>query len=111
MSVVFISYENEDRDFADALMRRQKNVDIPVWEQHRAAHSPDEWYTKIDQALRNASVLMVIMTPAAKASELVTYEWITKLALYSDDKRRRLSSWASVLQQITPALLRAPLSG
>jgi hypothetical protein len=81
MSSVFISYENEDRDFAEALMYRLKNLGISVWAQPNVARLSDEWYTIIEQALRNASVFIVIMTPTAKASEAITYEWTFALGV------------------------------
>ena len=35
----------------------------------------DEWRKGIDQAIREAIALVVVVTPAAKASEYVTSEW------------------------------------
>lgn len=81
MGYVFISYENGDHDFAEALIYRLKNLGISVWEQPDVSHVPEERYTVIEQALRNASVFVVIMTPTARASKSVTYEWIFALGV------------------------------
>jgi TIR domain/HEAT repeats len=35
----------------------------------------EEWRNAIDLAIKNAFALIVVMTPEAKASEYVTYEW------------------------------------
>jgi hypothetical protein len=74
-----VSYEERDRDFAKELMLRLKHVGIPVWEQGNITHVLAERYAQSDQAIRNASALIVVMTPEAKASEAVTYEWIFAL--------------------------------
>ncbi len=81
MGYVFISYENEDRDFAEALIHRLKILGISVWEQPSVVHVSEEQYTTIEQALRNASVFVIIMTPTARASKSVTYEWIFALGV------------------------------
>jgi isopentenyl diphosphate isomerase/L-lactate dehydrogenase-like FMN-dependent dehydrogenase len=70
MGYVFVSYEERDCDFAKELMLRLKYVGIPVWEQGNITHVPAERYAQIDQAIRNASALIVVMTPEAKASDL-----------------------------------------
>ncbi len=78
MSDVFISYGDQDSDFAESLLLHLKNEGIFVLERDNHP-SPEKSYTSIEQAIRNASALLTIMTPAAKTSETVRYEWIFAL--------------------------------
>src|SRR5579884_3613971 len=81
MNSVFLSYEGEDRDFAEALILRLAQHGIAVCDQKTVPYPSNGWYTEIDQAIRHAAALIVIITPAARASELVTYEWIFALGV------------------------------
>jgi len=72
---VFISYQHEDNDFAEALIRRVEKEGFPIWIDHDSLPPADDWREGIDKALREAFALIVIMSPTAKASEYVTYEW------------------------------------
>ena len=78
MSDVFISYKDQDSDFAESLILHLKNKGFFVLER-KTSPSPEKSYISIEQAIRNASILLTVMTPAAKASETVTYEWIFAL--------------------------------
>lgn len=78
MSDIFISYEDQDSDFAESLVLHLKNKGIFVLERE-ASPSPEKGYRSIEQAIRNASMLLTIMTPAAKTCEIVGYEWIFAL--------------------------------
>ncbi|MBV9615368.1 MAG: toll/interleukin-1 receptor domain-containing protein, partial [Ktedonobacteraceae bacterium] len=78
MSDIFISYGNQDSDFAESLILHLKNEGISVLERETSP-SHEKSYISIERAIRNASVLLTIMTPAAKASEIVRYEWIFAL--------------------------------
>jgi HEAT repeat protein len=51
-----------------------EKVGIEVWMDDHI-HAGDEWRNQIDLAIRSAFAMIVIMTPEAKASEYVTYEW------------------------------------
>src|SRR5450759_2034331 len=74
MKHVFISYKHEDLDFAENVQNRLERARFKTWmDSHIQAGA--EWRAQIDQALRDAFVMVVIMTPEAKASEYITYEW------------------------------------
>jgi TIR domain len=74
MKHVFISYKHEDLDFAENVQSRLERARFKTWmDSHIQAGA--EWRAQIDQALRDAFVMVVIMTPEAKASEYITYEW------------------------------------
>src|SRR5436305_14988013 len=72
---VFISYKHEDGDFADVLIYKIKEAGFETWVDNDRLHAGEDWRAEIDQAIKNAVALVVVMTPEAKASEYVTYEW------------------------------------
>jgi CheY-like chemotaxis protein len=72
---VFISYKHEDVDFAENLISRIKEAGFTAWQDSDKLHPGEDWRAGIDQAIKSAFALIVIMTPEAKASEYVTYEW------------------------------------
>ena len=71
---VFVSYKQEDGDFAENVMNRLEQRGFQTWAGHKI-RAGEEWRNAIDLAIKNSFALVVIMTPEAKASEYVTYEW------------------------------------
>jgi TIR domain len=74
MQHVFISYRHEDIDFAENVISRLEREGFTTWADSEIG-AGEEWRTSIDLAIKNSFALIVIMTPRAKASEYVTYEW------------------------------------
>ena len=74
MAQVFISYKREDVDFAENVGNRLEREGFAVWADSKIA-AGEEWRNAIDVAIGNSVALIVIMTPEAKTSEYVTYEW------------------------------------
>ncbi len=74
MQHIFVSFKHEDVDFADNVQSRLQREGFTTWADSKIG-AGDEWRTAIDDAIKNAFALIVIMTPEAKASEYVTYEW------------------------------------
>jgi CheY-like chemotaxis protein len=74
MAQVFISYKREDVDFAENVSGRLEREGFDVWADSKIA-AGEEWRNAIDVAIENSVALIVIMTPEAKTSEYVTYEW------------------------------------
>jgi HEAT repeat protein len=72
---VFISYSHADGDFAEVLRTRLKEGGFDVWTDEDKLLAGEDWRNGIDQAIRSACALIVVVTPSAKASEYVTYEW------------------------------------
>jgi CheY-like chemotaxis protein len=72
---VFISYHHEDADSAENLMNKIKGAGFDSWIDSEYLRAGEEWQVSIDQAIKSAFALIVIMTPNAQASEYVTYEW------------------------------------
>jgi hypothetical protein len=71
----FVSYKREQYDeLAEPLKSKLEEAGFDVW-MDRDIHVGTEWREEIDEAIRKSVALIVIMTPEAKASEYVTYEW------------------------------------
>ncbi len=79
MGHIFISFADEDREFAEILTHQLKNSGLLVWEDYSMHQSQTNWYLAIEQVIRNASAIIIVMSPVAKRSESVTYEWIVAL--------------------------------
>lgn len=75
MSHIFISYNHEDNDFAENLIHRLQDVGFKTWRDIDELNAGEVWRAEIDQAIKDAFSMIVIMTPQAKISEYVTYEW------------------------------------
>ena len=71
---VFVSYKNEDLDFAENVISRLEKAGFTTWTDLKIG-AGEEWRNAIDLAIKNSFSLVAIMTPEAKASEYVTYEW------------------------------------
>jgi len=71
---IFISYSHKDGEFAENLIHRITQAGFKTWIDTEI-NVGEEWRLNIDQAIKNAFALIVIMTPEAQASEYVTYEW------------------------------------
>jgi len=72
---IFICYQHEDSDFAEVLINRVENAGFNTWIDDNQLRAGEDWRAGIDQAIKDAFALIVIMSPKAKASEYVTYEW------------------------------------
>lgn len=81
MAHIFVSYAHTDRDFANNLIRQLKRAEFEVWVDHEELHAGVDWRTEIDNAIRDASSMILIVTPEAKMAEYVTYEWAFALGV------------------------------
>jgi hypothetical protein len=72
---VFISRCEEDGDFGDLLKSRLEAESFTAWVDEDCLGVGMDWRGEIDQAIRESSALIVVMTPEARKSEYVTYEW------------------------------------
>ncbi|MBN2303055.1 MAG: HEAT repeat domain-containing protein [Anaerolineae bacterium] len=79
MSHVFISYMSQNGEFAAELTRQLEDAGFQVWADNERLRAGDQWREAIDQALADAFAVIVLLTPAAKTSEQIKYEWIYAL--------------------------------
>jgi HEAT repeat protein len=75
MSHVFISYNHEDEDFAEILSQKLQSSGFATWRDVDMLRAGEVWRVEIDQAIKDSFAMIVVMTPKAKISEYVTYEW------------------------------------
>lgn len=75
MSQVFISYKHTDEGFVNELERRIKENNIPAWKAGNNIPVGEVWRKTIDENIEKSFAVIVVMTPAARLSEYVTYEW------------------------------------
>jgi hypothetical protein len=75
MKHIFVSYAHEDRTFAKGLNRRLRASHQIPWQDRTNLLGGDNYQVAIDQALRTAEALVVVMSPHATKSQYVTYEW------------------------------------
>lgn len=72
---VFISYSRTDGDFAEVLRRRLEDAGFDTWVDLDDLRAGDAWGEAIDGAIRGSVALVVILTPASRGSDYVSYEW------------------------------------
>jgi HEAT repeat protein len=76
MKHIFISYKKpEDGDFADLVANRIEKAGFSPWIDNDRLQVGKDWRIGIDQAIKESCALIIIMSPDARASEYVTYEW------------------------------------
>lgn len=70
---VFISYAQVDRGYAEAVGQALERVGETVWSDRHIA-AGDDWDSEIQNALRSASVLVLIVSADSLSSQYVNYE-------------------------------------
>ena len=75
MAHVFISYDREDRDFAEVVQARLERAGHTTVMDFDILSAGDDWQDRLDAEIRRSQALVVIMTPQARASDYVAYEW------------------------------------
>jgi hypothetical protein len=74
MDHVFISHCREDRKFAKGCQTKLREKGLTAW-RDESIPGGEDWRRQIDKAIKEAFAVVVVITPASKASEYVTYEW------------------------------------
>jgi len=72
---IFISHAKDDGDFAELLKLKLEREGHDAWVDSDRLDPGLDWRSEIDQAVRDAVAVLAIMSPEARASEYVTYEW------------------------------------
>ena len=75
MSHIFISYNQEDADFAAVLMTNLEKDGFDTWMDKSRLRAGSDWSQEIDQGIFTAMAVVLVMSPNSRASEYVTYEW------------------------------------
>jgi hypothetical protein len=73
--MVFISHDHDDADFAELLKLQLEKNGIVGWLDNEKLKIGQDWREEIDVNIANSLAVIAIMTPEARKSEYVTYEW------------------------------------
>lgn len=71
----FICHAEEDGDFAELLKMKIEQFGYSAWVDTERLQAGRDWRGEIDEGIRDCCSLIVIMSPHARKSEYVTYEW------------------------------------
>ncbi|MFT3911466.1 MAG: toll/interleukin-1 receptor domain-containing protein [Ferruginibacter sp.] len=74
-NIIFISHDHEDADFAELLKLQLEKHNLYCWIDSERLKIGQDWRVEIDEGIINSIAVIVIMSPEAKKSEYVTYEW------------------------------------
>src|SRR6187551_38307 len=72
---IFISYSRRELGFVDDLVGRLEGENYEVWLDYRALIPGSPWKEQIDQGLKEADTVLLVVSKAALASEYVALEW------------------------------------
>ncbi len=72
---VFISYKHEEKEFADMLIRQLQMAGFPIWVDTDQLRAGENWREAINFAIQDSFALILVITPEARESQYVTYEW------------------------------------
>jgi HEAT repeat protein len=75
MTHCFLCYHQHDQALVQTLKTTLEAWEIPVWVDMEKTHAHSIWSMAVEQALRKAFAVVVVMSPAAEACQYVTYEW------------------------------------
>lgn len=84
---IFISYSRTDRDFVDTLARGLVHNKINVWLDRWELHVGDSLITRIQQAITDASALLVVLSRASVNSEWCKKELNSGLIRELEERR------------------------
>ncbi len=75
VSQVFLSHSKHDGDFAELMKLRLEKEGIIAWIDNDRLEPGIDWRQEIDDSIRSSKALIAVMSPEARESEYVTYEW------------------------------------
>ena len=74
MRHVFVSYCHDDADFAQILKEQLVQAGFPVWKD-LDLQAGDNWRSEIEEAIRGALAVALVLSERAAASAYVSFEW------------------------------------
>jgi hypothetical protein len=77
----FIAHARADGDFAELVQSRIEKAGHRTWIDVANLTVGTDWSLEIDRTIRASAAAVLVMSPKAKASEYVTYEWAFALAV------------------------------
>lgn len=74
-SHVFVSYKHEEQEFVEMMIRQLQAAGFKVWIDTEQLRAGENWREAINYAIKEAFALILVISPEAKSSQYVTYEW------------------------------------
>ena len=99
---LFVSHSKIDGDFAELLKLKLEGGGYSAWIDIDRLGPGVDWRVEIDDAIKNSIAMIAVMSPDARASEYVTYEWafawgskikIIPIMLRQTTMHPRLATW------------------
>lgn len=72
---IFVSYKHDEQDFVEMLIHQLQAAGFPVWVDTEQLRAGENWREAINFAIQDSFALILVISPEAKASQYVTYEW------------------------------------
>ena len=72
---IFISYSRREVGFVDELVGRLENEQYNVWLDYRSLVPGKPWEEQIFQGIRDADIILLVISKSAIASQNVESEW------------------------------------
>ncbi|MEZ4671973.1 MAG: HEAT repeat domain-containing protein [Anaerolineae bacterium] len=72
---IFVSYKHGEQEFVDMLIHQLQAAGFEVWVDSEQLRAGENWREAINFAIQDAFALILVISPEAKASQYVTYEW------------------------------------
>jgi len=82
-SEVFLSYSDQDRDFAASIVEVLRQHGIPVWYSRKNILGAQQWHDEIGAALQRCDWFVVILSPNSVESV-----WVKREVLYALQQNR-----------------------
>ncbi len=75
MRTFFISYTAEDVHFAQTVKNELEQAGFPTWMAPDRLSTNSIWHPEIDQIIKDAFAVLVVLSPNTRTNEFVNYEW------------------------------------
>jgi hypothetical protein len=85
MPQVFISYSRRDLSFVERLVQDLKRNGMAVWYDLSGLEGGERWGEKIQQAIRQSSFVIVVLSP-----DSVQSEWVEREFLFASNEKKKI---------------------
>jgi len=88
--LVFLSYSSTDLEAARDISTRLRSAGCEVWDYRERTAPGDDWRRDVEIAMERAQVIMLLISPASKASEYTQDEWAYARVLKTEQPSKRI---------------------
>jgi HEAT repeat protein len=72
---IFVSYKHSEKEFCEMMIHQLEAAGFKVWIDSERLRAGENWREAINYAIKDSFALILIISPEARESEYVTYEW------------------------------------